>query len=185
MFFLSDGDETADVETLKPSGVPYKEDAMTPVFSWQKKAYTAEQLVTLLVVDYNPEETCISPPINVSHNVAFLVDTKSLQHHDDYLCDDMGSWRHNGSPKRKYFVQKDSRGVKGIYPAKEHFGTANQAIGNLYELRRAYYKNRSDESIRKIVSKLYGKSISCKPVRNNGIYYKSRIRPQIQGLKIL
>ncbi|CAB4032415.1 Hypothetical predicted protein [Paramuricea clavata] len=38
---------------FKPSGEPYKDDAMTPVFSWQNKAYTSEQLVQILLGNYD------------------------------------------------------------------------------------------------------------------------------------
>ena len=83
---------------------------MTPVFSKKKTAYTSEELVRLLL-DYEPEHTCISQPINVCNNVSFLVDINSLQHRDDLKCNDVGSWKHNGSPKCFFFVEKDSQGI--------------------------------------------------------------------------
>ena len=56
---------------------------MTPVSSWNKVAYTGEELVCILLDTYQPEQMCLSPPINISHNVSFLVDTKNLQHDPD------------------------------------------------------------------------------------------------------
>ena len=101
-------------ESFAPSGEPYKGDTMTPVFSKKKTACTSEELVRLLLADYEPEHMCISQPMNVCNNVSFLVDINSLQHRDDLKCDDMGSWKHNGSPKRLFFIEKDSQGVKKI-----------------------------------------------------------------------
>ena len=85
---LYSGEELAD-ENFRPTGEPFKDDALTPVFAWNKTAYTGEQLVSILLGTYEAEETCISQPINVS----FLVDTRSFQHTDDPKCDDIGARR--------------------------------------------------------------------------------------------
>jgi hypothetical protein len=128
---------------------------MTPVFSWQNKAYTSEQLVQILLGNYEQENTCICQPINVCHNVSFIVDINTLQHQDDLKCDYMGAWKHNGSPKR-WFRVEDEQGRKKISALYTKQPT-NEA--DVYELRRTYYKNCSDDSVRKIVSKLCGKSM--------------------------
>ena len=130
---------------------------MTPVFAWNKTAYTSEQLVLILLGTYAAEETCISQPINVSHNVSFLVDTRSFQHADDLKCDDMGAWKHNGSPKCSFRVVKDSNGIKKIVSMGRNYDkSTRRPSANDYELRRTYYQNTSDPAVRKIVCKLYG-----------------------------
>jgi len=150
------GEELAD-ESFRPTGDPYKDDALTPVFAWNKTAYTGEQLVSILLGTYEAEETCISQPINVSHNVSFLVDTRSFQHTDDFKCDDMGAWKHNGSPKCSFRVVKDSKGNKEIVSlGRKYDASTHQPRTNDYELRRVYYQNTSDPAVRKIVCKLYG-----------------------------
>ena len=117
---------------------------MTPVFSWNKVAYTSEELVSILLDTYQPEQMCLSLPINISHNVCFLVDTKNLQHEDDLKCDDMGVWKHNGSPKCQFHVEKNSRGVKRIIAVGTSSSSQMEQTSDLYTLKRAYYKNASD-----------------------------------------
>lgn len=93
-------EDKSEEQMLRPAGIPYKEDVCTPAFSWSHKAYSCKGLVRLLLQDYEPESLCISQPVNVSHNVSFLVDNKMLQSKDDVKCDDMGVWKHNGSPSK-------------------------------------------------------------------------------------
>ena len=38
-------------------------------------------------------------PINIAHNVTFLVNNDSLKNPEALKCDDMGSWEHKGTPK--------------------------------------------------------------------------------------
>ena len=63
---------------------------------------------------YNPNVMCLSPPINVSNNVSFLVDTSSLDHGDNIKCDDMGAWDNKGCPSCCFNVERNSRGIKRI-----------------------------------------------------------------------
>lgn len=143
-------------EIFKPAGEPYKDGALTPVFAWNKTAYTGEQLVMILLGTYEAEETCISQPINVSHNVSFLVDTRSFLHTDDLKCDDMGAWKHNGSPKCNFRVVKDSKGINKIFTlGRNHDKSTQQLRADDYELRRTYYRNSSGPAVSKIVCKLY------------------------------
>lgn len=116
-------------------------------------AYSAEQMVYLLLGKYGTEHLCISQPINVSNNVSFLVDMSCLQHPDNLKCDDMGSWKHNGSPKRWFNVKKDTQGINAIEPLEKK---PSDPADGIFELRRTYYKNSSDETVRKIVAKLEG-----------------------------
>lgn len=145
---------------------------MTPVFSWKKTAYNSEELVAILLGTYEPEQMCISQPINVSHNVSFLVDTRSLQHDDDLKCDDMGVWKNNGCPKCSFLVQRDSRGIKRVVALDRNTNNLLQSTDNVFVLKRSYYQNSSAPDVRKIVSKLYGKHGIL--VNNNFISYTKR-----------
>ena len=158
----SDEDENEEV-TFRPVGVPYKEDVCIPVFSWSRKAYSCQGLVRLLLQDYDPESLSISQPVNVSHNVSFLVDNKMLQNKDDVKCDDMGVWRHTGSPRKWFFVKRnDNNAVKQIVPLQ---GKPKPNVDNVYQLRRIYYVNGSDRDVRKIISTLQGKLLTYYGVR--------------------
>jgi hypothetical protein len=82
---------------------------MIPVFEWKKTAYNSPELVSILLGTYESEQMYILQPINVLHNVSFLVDTRTLKHKDDRKCDDTGSWKHNGTPKCWFYMEKDAR----------------------------------------------------------------------------
>ena len=65
----------------------------------------------------------------------------------------MGSWKHNGSPKHFYCVTKSTKGITNIKPLKTK---PSDPAEDIYELKRVYYQNSSDETIRKLVVKLEG-----------------------------
>ncbi|XP_028404026.1 probable myosin light chain kinase DDB_G0284661 [Dendronephthya gigantea] len=150
----SSSDKGLRIDGVEPSTQPYKEDVMTPIFSWEKAAYTKAEIVSILLGSYKQEQLCLSPPINVSHNVSFLMDMKSFPHADDIKCDDMGVWEHKGSPKDYFRVQNNSSGTRKIVPVDKKSVTQATPEG-IYTFRRTYYKNASDDTIRKTISKLY------------------------------
>lgn len=158
----SEEDENEEV-AFRPVGIPYKEDVCIPIFSWSRKAYSCKGLVRLLLQDYNPESLCISQPVNVSHNISFLVDKKMLQNKDDVKCDDMGVWKHIGSPSKRFFIKgNENNAVEQIKPWQ---GKPKPNMDDAYQLRRIYYVNGSDRKVRKIISTLQGKLLTCYGVR--------------------
>jgi hypothetical protein len=109
----------------------------------------------VLLGSYEKEAMCISQPINVSHNVSFLLDSTCFAHKDDMKCDDMGAWKHNGSPKCRCLVETDQQGCKRItIESKDRSCSRRTYLA--HELKRVYYTNVSSPDVRKIVSRLYG-----------------------------
>ena len=92
----------------------YKDDALLPVYSYTSGAFDLEDIVRILLLNYSPDCLCFSQPVNIAHNVSFLVDTSNLKHQSDIKCDDMGSWKHNGTPKRLVRVSIDHEGKLSI-----------------------------------------------------------------------
>ena len=126
---------------------------MTPVFSWRNTAYTAKEMVRVLMEKYDAENQCISQPLNVFNNVSVLLDVSYFKHLDDLKCDDMGSWKHNGSPKRWFCIKQNARGVNTIESVEKK---PVDTTRDFFQLKRTYYKNCSDETVRKIVAQLEG-----------------------------
>ena len=60
----------------------------------------------------------------------------------------MGAWKHNGSPLKRFEVDKSTRNLK-IMPSK-----ANDP--NSYIIKRIYYENKSSPDLRKTVSAVIG-----------------------------
>ena len=82
--------------TERKEGERYKGEVETPVFAWRREPYQFEQLVRILLGEHEAERLCVSQPVNVSHNVAFLVNNAKIKDLNDLKCDDMGVWEHNG-----------------------------------------------------------------------------------------
>ena len=103
MFIYRNPDARRTEKRLVPDGSPYKDDAKILLFSWSSQPFSAEEIVTIILGKYDNEVLCTSPPINVSHNVTFLVDTRKLRKPNHLNCDDMGAWQNNGIRKNTLF----------------------------------------------------------------------------------
>ena len=133
---------------LSPDGTLYKGDIYSPVFSWKAKPYQWDEIVKILLESYEEEYLCKSQPIDVSNNVTFLVSNSSFKNVKDIVYDDMGSWKHNGSPL-KYFVVDKSSGNNDLK------SSATKDSG-CYILKRICYQNISSLDLRKIVATISG-----------------------------
>ena len=91
--------------------------------------------VKILLGSCEEEYLCKSQPIDESNNVTFLVSNLSFKNVKDIVCDDMGAWKHNGSPL-KYFVVDKSSGNNDLK------SSATKDPG-CYILKRIYYQNIS------------------------------------------
>ena len=94
---------------------------------------------------------CLFQPINVSNNVSFLLDHSKFQNESDIMCDNMGVWKHTGSPKICLTLSDETSDISKC-------NTSNTSEGSkVYTLKRVYYRNASSGGVRKIVSTIYGK----------------------------
>ena len=80
----------------------------------------------------------------ISNNVTFLISNANFKNVRDIVCDEMGAWKHNSSPLKRFDVDKSTRSLK-IMSSK-----ANDS--NSYILKHIYYENKSSPDLRKIVS---------------------------------
>ena len=102
----------------------------------------------ILLGFHEPECLRTSQPLVISNNVIFLISNANFKNVRDIVCDEMGAWKHNGSPLKRFDVDKSTRSLK-IMPSK-----ANDL--NSYILKRIYYENKSSPDLRKIVSTVIG-----------------------------
>ena len=89
MFIYRNLDARETEKRLVPDNFPYNNDAKIPLFSWSSQRFSDEELVTIILGKYDNEVLCTSPLINVSHNVAFLVNTGKLSKPNNLKCDDI------------------------------------------------------------------------------------------------
>ena len=84
----------------------YKGDIHLPALPWKMQPYQWDEIVKILLRSYEEEYLCKSQPIDVSNNVTFLISNSSFKNVKDIVCDDMGAWKHNGSPLKYFVVDK-------------------------------------------------------------------------------
>ena len=133
---------------LKPVGTLHKGDVYLPVFSWKQEPHRWTETVETLLGFCEPECLCTSQPLMISNNVTFLISNSNFKNVRDIACDEMGAWKHNGSPPTRFGADNSTRSLK-IIPSK-----ANDL--NSYILKRIYYENKSSPDLRKIVSTVIG-----------------------------
>ena len=81
-----------------------------------------------------------------------MVKLDRLPHQEDVKCDNLGSWRNNGTKNRTYEMNEDG------YPELLDEEEAREAT-NTYTLRRMYYKNKAAPDLKKYVMSLKGNVI--------------------------
>ena len=84
----------------------------------------------------------------ISNNATFLISNANFKNVRDIVGDEMGAWKHNGSPLKRFDVDKSTRSLN-IMPSK-----ANEP--NSYVLKRIFYENKSSPDLRKIVTTVIG-----------------------------
>ena len=133
---------------LKPVGTLYKVDVYLPIFLWKQEPYRWTEIVEILLGFYEPECLCTSQQLMISNNVTFLISNANFKNVIDIAGDEMGAWKHNSSPIRRFDVDESTRSSK-IKPSK-----ANDL--NSYTLKSICYKNKSSPDLRKTVSIVIG-----------------------------
>ena len=93
---------------LSPDETLFKGDIYLPVFSWKTQPYQWDEIIKILLGSYEEEYLCKSQPIDISNNITFLTSNSSFKNVKDIVCDDMGAWKHNGSPLQYLVVDKSS-----------------------------------------------------------------------------
>ena len=69
----------------------------------------------LLEREYIKPWICQKQPLSVNRNTTFIIDLSKLPSRKDIFADDMGVWKHLGSPSQYFQVKKtDSGGLKEV-----------------------------------------------------------------------
>jgi len=128
----------------------YKDDLSLPLIGTRKTLMTKTHTVKTLLYPHAAERVCQKIPTNISNNTAFLLDASILKTWEDWKSDDMGSWRNNGV-KRSLFI--NHKGKIKLLTGKMKKSNPQTS----YTLVRYYYKNRTSNDLKKVVSYLQGR----------------------------
>eukprot|EP00794_Sanderia_malayensis_P019660 gene19660-21607_t len=139
---------TGNINT-EPDGEPYNGNVATPIFQRRKSACSAKEIISILLLELESHHLCTRAPLNVAHNVSFVIDTSCLKKFDDIKCDSMGSWKRTGSPLRLFTVEND---VDGHVLSVCREDAKNER--SVLSVKQIYYVNKSDQDVHKTISLL-------------------------------
>ena len=118
-----------------------------------KEHFSIESLARLLLdsdssVASGKLKVCTMQPVQVCHNVTFLVDLQSLDDPMDIRADENGAWNRKGSP---VVSVHNNGGATAIYK-RNHMGSHSHH----YKITRAYYRHSSSPDFTRIITTVNG-----------------------------
>ena len=132
----------------------YNHDISLPVYKWthSRQQFSIEQLGKILLGGIVPEEKiCNSQPVSVCHNVAFVVNLKSLDDPKDLRADENGVWRHLGAPIAYVSLHRNHGGIPEVKRR-----TKVHAHPHHYKISRTYYRHSTSTNFCRIITTVQG-----------------------------
>ena len=133
---------------------------MLPVFSRSttREHYSLETLSRLLLdtdssVANGKRQVCSTQPVQVCHNVAFVVDLHKLDDAMDIKADENGVWNRKGSPVSYVSVHKNG-------PATTVFKRSKLGSHSYhYKVTRVYYRHSASPDFTRMITTVNGKHV--------------------------
>ena len=110
---------------------------------------TAAQII---LNDANEEMLCTMQPTCVNKNALFVVDLEKLRDPKDITCDDMGSWRANGT--HPVYLTKSRSGMISIIPLKQ--AVKGKVKDEMYKMIKRYYYHKTAKDLNKTIFLIQG-----------------------------
>ena len=110
------------------------------MYSREKDVCSPKDTVELLMnceTYVDRSQICSAQPLRVQHNCTFIVDLGKLKDTGDIKCDDLGSWKNNGSKQFSFHLEDEG----GYLFAKSVCDSDDEE--NKFILRREYYQLRN------------------------------------------
>ena len=98
---------------------------------------------------------CVAQPVNIEHNVTFLIDRTKLKCPEDIVSDDMGVWDNLGCPIKTFSIATVGKQFM-IEPFMSQEAT-NDRSTDVYRLKRMYSRNKHSPDVRRVISSITGK----------------------------
>ncbi len=99
---------------------------------------------------------CKKQPLSVNRNATFLVDLSHLPSPNDVFADDMGVWKHTGSPSQFFEVRKNQYGgLKEITSLGKK--RPKRMSHGLYRIKKNYSSHHAASDLSRTVIFLEGK----------------------------
>ena len=87
-------------------------DEGLPIWQTGIKSLSSIKIIRHLLFERNfiAPWICSKQPLSVNKNATFIIDQSKLPTRNDVFADDMGVWRHTGSPSQYFKVKKNDSG---------------------------------------------------------------------------
>ena len=132
----------------------YHGNKKLPVYLRQSRRLDTQDIAEILLEpSMDEKKLCTMQPLNVGHNTVFVVDLSKLESSKDILCDDMGSWKHNGTFLT--WLEVDENGFTKTYGRSKPGNCDN----NVYHLTKKYFFHKTSKDLKKVVAFISGKII--------------------------
>ena len=131
------------------------DNVCVPIFSRQSTRCTTKEIVNALL-DPNDEQSlnCCTIPTCVEINSVFVIDTVSLRSIKDIYCDDMGSWKSNGTYSCVVEVSADGDATTVVLYDEESLSKT------MYKMKKRYFKHGTSKDLKKIVVLMQGMCVN-------------------------
>ena len=97
---------------------------------------------------------CKKQPLNVNRNATFIVDSSHLLSKRDVFADDMGVWKHTGSPSQYFEIKKNEYG--GLMEIVSLGKKSQQISDSMYRIKKNYSYHHAASDLSRTVIFLEG-----------------------------
>jgi len=124
-----------------------------PVYDTPKDRIDTETAARIILVEAEDDVLCQTQPTCVDKNVLFVVDLEKLKDPRDIRCDDMGSWRLNGT--HPVYLKKSPSGMISTVSLKQ--ANKGKCKGETYKMVKRYYYHKTARDLHKTIFSIQGK----------------------------
>ena len=128
-----------------------------PVYDNTGERIDTETAAQIILDDAEEEMLCEVQPTCVNKNALFVVDLEKLRDPKDVTCDDMGSWRSNGT--HPVYLTKNQSGVMSIIPLKQ--ARKGKVKDEMYKMIKRYYYHKTARDLNKTTFLIQGNCYLC------------------------
>ena len=111
--------------------------------------------IVLFEREYIEPWICKKQPLSVNQNATFLIDHSKLPSRNDVFADDMGVWKHTGSPSHYFQVRKNQfGGLKEIVSLGKK--RPKKISNDVYRIKKNYSSHHAASDLTRTVIFLEG-----------------------------
>ncbi len=134
----------------------WNDNSKLPIHSTPKERISTADAVNIIIDEnFKDSKLCQMQPTCVDKNTVFVVDLDKISDPKDITCDDMGSWRANGT-HACHVITNDKGDIISVAVSQKKI---SKHKGKHYKLTKRYYYHKTSTDLNKTIFLLQGKII--------------------------